>query len=368
NATLTASPSSAVSSTHGKGRPTSRWIERWPASEPSALTIAKITTGIAIILIRLTQTVPSGPNQVCAAGPISQPASAPSTKPAATRCQNGILSQRWARDIWICGKRRLAASAPPYPTGRAGATRRRERHAAMGGTAGAGGNDRSHGPDLAPRHNGRLRVGTASAAVQRRTRERCRPLRPLPCLTGPAMPRLLPVVPALLTTLLAACAATPQRATAPTSWIVDVPVVEHPDGESPQWWYRSGAARAAANGAMAGRAKNVIVFLGDGMSLTTVAAARVLEGQRGGGPGEENLLAWERFPHTAFSKTYNTDSQTPDSAGTMTAIAAGVKSHMGAIGVASGAREDCAGSLDRRLVSWLQLADDAGLATGIVST
>src|SRR5690606_41459508 len=89
---------------------------------------------------------------------------------------------------------------------------------------------------------------------------------------------------------------------------------------------------------------------------------------RAGGPGEENLLAWERFPHTAFSKTYNTDSQTPDSAGTMTAIAAGVKSHMGAIGVASGAREDCAGSLDRRLVSWLQLADDAGLATGIVST
>jgi alkaline phosphatase len=119
---------------------------------------------------------------------------------------------------------------------------------------------------------------------------------------------------------------------------------------------------------MAGRAKNVIVFLGDGMSLTTVAAARVLEGQRDGGPGEENLLAWERFPHTAFSKTYNTDSQTPDSAGTMTAIASGVKSHMGAIGVAAGARDDCAGSLDRRLVSWLRLADAAGLSTGIVST
>src|SRR5690606_14470212 len=60
--------------------------------------------------------------------------------------------------------------------------------------------------------------------------------------------------------------------------------------------------------------------------------------------------------------------QTPDSAGTMTAIATGVKSHMGAIGVSSGTRNDCAGSLDRQLVSWLRLADDAGLSTGIVST
>src|SRR5690606_34059246 len=194
------------------------------------------------------------------------------------------------------------------------------------------------------------------------------PPAPTPCPTAPAMPRLLPVGSVVLATLLAACAAPPQRATAATSWTVNVPVVEHPEGETPQWWYRSGAARAAANGAMTGRAKNVIVFLGDGMSLTTVAAARLFEGQRAGGPGEENLLAWEQFPHTAVSKTYNTDSQPPDAAGAMTAVAAGVKSRMGAIGVASGAREDCAGSLDRRLVSWLQLADDAGLATGIVST
>ncbi|MGJ4802203.1 alkaline phosphatase [Luteimonas sp. SDU82] len=182
------------------------------------------------------------------------------------------------------------------------------------------------------------------------------------------MPRLLPVAVALSAALLTACTATPQRGAAPVVGSVDVPEISHPDGESPQWWYRSGAARAAANGAMAGRAKNVIVFLGDGMSLTTVAAARVLEGQRAGRPGEENLLSWERFPHTAFAKTYNTDSQTPDSAGTMTAIAAGVKSHMGAIGVSAGRRDDCAGSLERPLRSWLHLADDAGLSTGIVST
>src|SRR5690606_5300697 len=111
-----------------------------------------------------------------------------------------------------------------------------------------------------------------------------------------------------------------------------------------------------------------IVFLGDGMSLTTVAAARIFAGQREGGPGEENLLSWERFPATAFSKTYNTDAQTPDSAGTMTAVATGVKTHMGAIGVSAGGRRDCAQSLGNRVQSWLALAADAGMGTGIVTT
>lgn len=172
----------------------------------------------------------------------------------------------------------------------------------------------------------------------------------------------------LSATLLAGCAIAPARREAHSTISVDVPQVKHPQGETPAWWYRSGAARAAGNGAMKGRAKNVILFLGDGMSLTTVAAARILEGQRKGNPGEENQLSWEGFPHTALSKTYNTDSQTPDSAGTMTAIATGVKSHMGGIAVGAGDRSDCAGSLGRQLLTWLELADSAGLATGIVST
>ncbi|WP_312368328.1 alkaline phosphatase [Stenotrophomonas sp.] len=173
---------------------------------------------------------------------------------------------------------------------------------------------------------------------------------------------------ALSTLLLGACASTSTQSGPANAVSVDVPQITRPDGETPQWWYRDGAARAAGNGAMAGKAKNVILFLGDGMSLTTVAAARILEGQRKGQPGEENLLSWERFPATAFSKTYNTDSQTPDSAGTMTAITTGVKSHMGAIGVSAGSRSNCADSLPKGLLTWLQLADSAGMATGIVST
>ena len=166
--------------------------------------------------------------------------------------------------------------------------------------------------------------------------------------------------------LLVGCTSAPARDAAPVA--VDVPSVSHPAGETPAWWYRSGAARAAGNGAMNGRAKNVILFLGDGMSLTTVAAARILEGQRRSDPGEENRLSWEEFPNTALSKTYNTDSQTPDSAGTMTAITTGVKSHMGAIAVGAGKKSDCAGSLKQPLLTWLELADSAGLATGIVTT
>jgi len=170
-----------------------------------------------------------------------------------------------------------------------------------------------------------------------------------------------------LTLLCAACASSGAASSGHVNPI-DVPPAASRTDETAQWWYRSGAARAAGNGAMAGNAKNVIVFLGDGMSLTTVAAARILEGQRLGGSGEEHALSWEQFPATGLSKTYNTDSQTPDSAGTMTAVATGVKSHMGAIGVSAGKRFDCEDSRQRHLQSWLRLASDAGLDTGIVTT
>ena len=67
----------------------------------------------------------------------------------------------------------------------------------------------------------------------------------------------------------------------------------------------------------------MILFIGDGMSLATVTAARVLQGQMRGESGKDNLLHFERFRHTALAKTYNTNRQTPDSAGTMTAMATG---------------------------------------------
>ncbi|HEU0305804.1 MAG TPA: alkaline phosphatase, partial [Lysobacter sp.] len=176
---------------------------------------------------------------------------------------------------------------------------------------------------------------------------------------------------ALASTLLGACASVASRGPLDpaSSLAVDVPAIAHPAGESPSWWFRDGAAQAARRGAMGGNAKNVILFVGDGMSLTTVAAARILEGQRRGSPGEENRLGWEDFPATALSKTYNTDMQTPDSAGTMTAMATGAKTRAGVLSIGQEASlGDCRAALKTPLLTLWELAAGSGLATGVVTT
>ena len=172
---------------------------------------------------------------------------------------------------------------------------------------------------------------------------------------------------------VAGCASTPSHAPpTPTQRHgveVEVPEIARPGGESAQWWFRNGAAQAAARGAMTGRAKNVILFIGDGMSLTTVAAARILEGQRKGNSGEENRLSWEDFPDTALSRTYNTNSQTPDSAGTASAMTTGVKTRLGVLGIGQQAtRGNCAQAKTARLLNLWELAAASGLATGVVTT
>ena len=164
--------------------------------------------------------------------------------------------------------------------------------------------------------------------------------------------------------LLGGCASAP-----PASIVVGIPVIHHPDGETPAWWYRDGAAQAAARGALRGHARNVILFVGDGMSLPTVAAARILEGQRHGQPGEENRLAWETWPATALSKTYNTDSQTPDSAGTMSAMATGAKTRAYMLSTGQQARRgDCTAARHASLLTLWELAAASGMATGVVTT
>lgn len=183
------------------------------------------------------------------------------------------------------------------------------------------------------------------------------------------MSRFLPAGCLGAACLLVACATTPTVVPPSGPLQVEVPAIQRPEGETPAWWYRDGAAQAAARGAMDGRARNVILFVGDGMSLTTVAAARILAGQRAGQPGEEHRLAWERFPATALSRTYNTDAQTPDSAGTMSAMATGVKTRAGVLSIGQQpVRRDCQGALQVPLLSLWELAESAGMATGVVTT
>lgn len=119
------------------------------------------------------------------------------------------------------------------------------------------------------------------------------------------------------------------------------------------------------------RAKNVILFVGDGMGISTVTAARILEGQRRGEPGEENRLSFETFPHVGFSKTYTWDQQTPDSAPTMTALITGYKAREGMLSVDHlTPRWACDAEQVRAhaLPSLLERAASAGKATGIVTT
>lgn len=51
-----------------------------------------------------------------------------------------------------------------------------------------------------------------------------------------------------------------------------------------------------------GMARGVVLFVGDGMGMSTLTAARILAGQRHGNPGEETQLAWESFPAVALAR------------------------------------------------------------------
>ncbi len=118
-----------------------------------------------------------------------------------------------------------------------------------------------------------------------------------------------------------------------------------------------------------GKAKNIILFVGDGMGISTVTAARILAGQQLGKLGEEHQLSFDKFPYSGFAKTYNVDAQTPDSAGTMTAMMSGVKTDVGVIGVSEAiSRGDCSTLFGNELVTALELAELAGKSTGIIST
>lgn len=113
------------------------------------------------------------------------------------------------------------------------------------------------------------------------------------------------------------------------------------------------------------QAKNVILFMGDGMSVATLAATRVYMG------GEELKLSFEDFPHTGMSKTYCVDYQVADSACSSTAYLSGVKANYGTLGVTAAVpRGDCELMNDpahhtSSIAAW---AIAAGKAAGLVTT
>jgi len=152
-------------------------------------------------------------------------------------------------------------------------------------------------------------------------------------------------------------------------------VIAHPPGAwaDPETWRAEG--RAAVERARklepdgARKAKNVILFVGDGMGVATITAARIFDGQRKGRSGEENVLSFEAFPNVAFSKTYTVNSQVSESAATMTAIVTGVKTLEDMIALDERAiPSDWKSAAGARATTLLEMAEERGLATGIVTT
>lgn len=112
-------------------------------------------------------------------------------------------------------------------------------------------------------------------------------------------------------------------------------------------------------------AKNIILFIGDGMSLATQSAARMYIG------GEEKSLFFEEFPYVATAKTYCLDYQVADSACTATAYLSGAKNNFGTINVNGKVKSnDCIGQMDKsnHIKSVAKWAIDAGKSAGLVTT
>lgn len=97
-------------------------------------------------------------------------------------------------------------------------------------------------------------------------------------------------------------------------------------------------------------AKNIILFIGDGMGVAHVYA---------GLTKSEQIFSLEKFSYSGFSKTYSADNYITDSGAGGTAIACGVKTNNGMIGVKP----------DGTVVkSIMEIAHNNGFATGVVST
>ena len=165
-------------------------------------------------------------------------------------------------------------------------------------------------------------------------------------------------------------------------------------------WFASARAEIERRAAWAARprnenrAKNVILFVADGNGISTNFATRLWAGEHGRPPfaadrpgrppqaelfsplppnrnyGDEHVLPHETMPHLALSKTYNSNAQTADSAGTASALNTGVKTKSGVISVAEGLRrghcEDLPGNVAETFAEAVKAHQGKGV--GVVTT
>lgn len=137
------------------------------------------------------------------------------------------------------------------------------------------------------------------------------------------------------------------------------------------------AAMLAGCGTTSGdEPKNVIFFLGDGMGMTTMTAARIYS------VGEDGELTMDTLPETAFVKTYSNDAQVTDSAPSMSAYMTGVKMNNEVLSMstetvakdpiadANGNKlaNNCGANNGSPVTTLIEVAKSKGMAAGVVTT
>lgn len=113
------------------------------------------------------------------------------------------------------------------------------------------------------------------------------------------------------------------------------------------------------------KAKNLVIFIGDGMGISTQMATRTYIAD------EKSELSFEKFPFSGLSKTYCINYQVPDSACTATAILSGIKNNFNVVSLSGDVSvRNCTAQNDKKnqVESILKYAQDAGKATGLVTT
>lgn len=158
------------------------------------------------------------------------------------------------------------------------------------------------------------------------------------------------------------------------------PIVTTTATAEPSWQKAAAevAQRAAATPTAGQRAKNIILFIGDGMGISTITAGRIYAAQRrakaagGSTPGfeggEESLLSFEELPARALVKTYNSNAQVPDSAGTATAFTTGTKTRIGVLGIRPGQGPETCRTPAAFPKTLGEVAREEKLGLGIVTT
>ncbi len=112
------------------------------------------------------------------------------------------------------------------------------------------------------------------------------------------------------------------------------------------------ALAAGANAAPTAHPKNIIFFVGDGMGINALTAARIYA------VGEDGEMTLDTLPESAFVKTFSNDGQAAESAAGMSAYMTGKKVNNEVVAMHGG----------RALTSLAELAKRRGAALGVVTT